>query len=101
LGRPASSHEISGGRLVLGLDAGSRTEDFEAVEVPLRERGERLNALVWYKHETAPRLPLWLGGRADAVLRRLARSGCGYTASMSSGVEGFASRWRTLQHYVV
>ena len=37
--------EISGGRLVLGLGAGSRTEDFDAVEVPLRERGKRLNAL--------------------------------------------------------
>jgi alkanesulfonate monooxygenase SsuD/methylene tetrahydromethanopterin reductase-like flavin-dependent oxidoreductase (luciferase family) len=92
--------EISGGRLVLGLGAGSRTEDFEAVEVPLRERGKRLNALVRYLHETAPELPLWFGGRADAVLRRVARSGSGYIASTSSGVEGFASRWRTLQQYV-
>ena len=72
-----------------------------AVEVPLRERGKRLNALVRYMHETAPKLPLWFGGRADAVLRRVARSGSGYIASTSSGVEGFASRWRTLQQYVV
>lgn len=46
-------------------------------------------------------LPLWFGGRADAVLRRVARSGSGYIGSTSSGVEGFASRWRTLQQYVV
>lgn len=93
--------EISGGRLVLGLGAGSRTEDFDAVEVPLRERGKRLNALVRYLQEAAPGLPLWFGGRADAVLRRVARSGSGYIGSTSSGVEGFASRWRTLQQYAV
>jgi alkanesulfonate monooxygenase SsuD/methylene tetrahydromethanopterin reductase-like flavin-dependent oxidoreductase (luciferase family) len=94
-------NEISGGRLVLGLGAGSRTEDFDAVQVPLRERGKRLNGLVRYLHEKVPELPLWFGGRVDAVLRRIARSGSGYIGSTSSGVEGFASRWRTLQQYVV
>jgi alkanesulfonate monooxygenase SsuD/methylene tetrahydromethanopterin reductase-like flavin-dependent oxidoreductase (luciferase family) len=93
--------EISAGRLVLGLGTGSRTEDFDAVEVPLRECGKRLNALVGYLQQTAPGLPLWFGGRVDAVLRRVARSGSGYIGSSRSGVEGFASRWRTLQQYVV
>ena len=35
------------------------------------------------------------------MLKRIARSGSGYIGSTSSGVEGFASRWRTLQQYVV
>src|SRR5947209_7379664 len=30
---------LSGGRFILGLGVGSRTEDFAAVEVPIKQRG--------------------------------------------------------------
>src|ERR1700687_922660 len=37
---------ISGGRLILGLGVGSRPEDFAATEVPIKQRGARMDELV-------------------------------------------------------
>lgn len=40
----ASVHELSGGRLVLGLAPGGRADDFEANGVPMNERGRIFDA---------------------------------------------------------
>ncbi|MCA1645085.1 MAG: LLM class flavin-dependent oxidoreductase [Chloroflexi bacterium] len=116
---------ISGGRLILGLGVGSRAADFAATEVPMRQRGTRMDELIdicrlaWSgapvkysgRHHAIdirpmrelpvqhPHPPVWFGGSADAVLRRTARVGQGYIASTSSGPAGFHSAWATLRGY--
>jgi probable F420-dependent oxidoreductase len=121
----ATIDRMSGGRLILGLGVGSRPEDFAATEVPIRQRGARMDELVdicklaWSgapveyrgRHHTIdigpmkelpvqqPHPPLWFGGSADAVLRRTARVGQGYIASTSSGPAGFRDAWATIREY--
>jgi probable F420-dependent oxidoreductase len=121
----ASVDWLSGGRLILGLGVGSRPEDFAATETPIKQRGARMDELVqllrpaWSgepivhhgRHHAfqlgamrqlptqRPGPPLWFGGRADAVFRRVALVGDGYIASTSSGVSGFSSGWRTIRAY--
>jgi probable F420-dependent oxidoreductase len=121
----ASIDWLSNGRLILGLGVGSRSEDFEATGTPIRERGRRMDELIqvlklaWRgepiafegRHQSlsvgrlgrlpvqAGGPPLWFGGRADAVLRRVAAVGDGYIGSTSSGVRGFSAAWSTIQRY--
>jgi alkanesulfonate monooxygenase SsuD/methylene tetrahydromethanopterin reductase-like flavin-dependent oxidoreductase (luciferase family) len=40
-----------------------------------------------------PHPPLWFGGGADAVLRRVAHVGTGFIASTSAGPKGFREKW--------
>jgi probable F420-dependent oxidoreductase len=121
----ATLDQLSNGRLILGLGAGSRPEDFAAADVPLRERGRRtadlpaLLRMAWsgqpidyqgraFAYEVGPmgvlppqgeRLPIWFGGRADAVLQRVASVGDGFIGSTSGGVDGFRSNWATIRAY--
>jgi probable F420-dependent oxidoreductase len=116
---------MSGGRLVLGLGVGSRPEDFAATEVPIKQRGRRMDEsieickLAWsgapvkfagryhsidippmrQRPVQQPHPPLWFGGGADAVLRRTARVGQGFINSTSSGLNGFRSAWAKIQTY--
>jgi probable F420-dependent oxidoreductase len=114
---------MSNGRLILGLGVGSRADDFAAAEVPLNTRGARMDELVsllklaWsgapiqftgrlHNFDLGPMgerpahpVPIWFGGGADAVLRRVATVGDGYIASTSTGVDGFRPRWATIQRY--
>jgi probable F420-dependent oxidoreductase len=116
---------MSGGRLILGLGVGSRAEDFAATEVPIHQRGARMDELLaicklaWSgapvkfngRHHAIdigpmrevpvqqPHPPVWFGGGADAVLRRTARAGQGYIASTSAGPSGFRSAWTTIGGY--
>ncbi len=95
----ATLADVSGGRFILGLGVGSRQADFDAVGVPIEERGTRMRALVRTLREQQQGVPLWFGGRADAVLRRTARYGDGYIGSTSGGVDGFRVRWQQIQAY--
>jgi probable F420-dependent oxidoreductase len=116
---------LSGGRLILGLGVGSRPEDFAATEVPIQQRGARMDELVdicklaWSgapvkyrgRHHVIdigpmrelpvqqPHPPVWFGGGAEAVLRRTARVGQGYIASTSSGPAGFRAAWATIRRH--
>ena len=116
---------LSGGRFILGLGVGSRAEDFAATEVPIEQRGRRMDEaidickLAWSgapvkfngRHHSIdvgpmrelpvqqPHPPLWFGGGADAVLRRTARVGQGFIASTSSGTAGFRAAWDKLGQY--
>jgi probable F420-dependent oxidoreductase len=93
---------LSGGRLVPGLGAGWSPEEFEAVNVPMNERGARLDELLdvleqlWTadpaeyhgKHWQLPathaalkpvrRPPIYLAGFAPAAMRRVARRADGW-----------------------
>jgi probable F420-dependent oxidoreductase len=121
----ASVDVLSNGRLIFGLGVGSRAEDFQATEVPMEQRGRRMDEaiaickLAWSgqpvkfdgRHHhldigplrelpvQQPHPPLWFGGGADAVLRRTARVGQGFIASTSSGPDGFRSQWAKLREY--
>lgn len=98
---------LSGGRLVLGVGVGGEfPPEFGAVGVPVKERGSRADEAIgvvrrlWTEervaHEgrhfqfgavtVAPKPlrvpPIWVGGRADAAMRRAGRVGDGYISHM-------------------
>ena len=90
----ATLDRISGGRLTLGLGVGGRTDDFAAANVPMRERGRRMDAAlptlrrVWRGEGTigpAPHRPggpeVLIGAAAPTALRRAAIHGDGVIAS--------------------
>ena len=92
---------ISGGRLTLGVAAGYREVEFEAMQVDFRTRGKRfvesleLMRLAWTGEPFTftgeifdlpelvvrpvpvqrPGIPLWLGGTTEVALRRVVRRG--------------------------
>ncbi|MFI6321892.1 LLM class flavin-dependent oxidoreductase [Nonomuraea sp. NPDC050556] len=85
----ASVDRLSNGRLVLGVAAGGREDDFVATGVPYGERGRRLDAMldemrqVWAGDSIGPRpvhgqIPVWVGGNSAASLRRAAKYGIGW-----------------------
>ncbi len=92
----ASLDRLSGGRFVLGVGLGGREDDFEASQVPMKQRGrhldEQLDQLkaVWRGeglHGSGPIGPtparpngpeLIVGGQTEAGFRRAARVGDGW-----------------------
>jgi probable F420-dependent oxidoreductase len=106
---------LSGGRLILGLGLGWREEEFRMFGVPLRERvrrtvetveilrrawtGERFSfdgrVYSFDQVQVTPRperpdgavVPIWLGGMADAAIRRAGRLGDGYLRTRGGNVD--------------
>jgi probable F420-dependent oxidoreductase len=104
---------ISGGRLILGVGTGWNPDEFEAVGVPVRERGARVDdhleaaKALWARRPAdfagpfttlrAARLgvppitpggpPVWVGGHSDAALRRALRFGDGWYGSGADAAE--------------
>ena len=86
----ASVHAISGGRLVLGLSIGARSDDYAAAGVGRRGRGARLSdqlfevRSVWEEGRMAPDLagfpepPVLVGGLSGRSFARMARWADGY-----------------------
>ncbi|MGH3373119.1 MAG: LLM class flavin-dependent oxidoreductase, partial [Actinoallomurus sp.] len=79
----ANLHQLSGGRLVLGVGAGWARQEFEALGVAFERRGrltdEHLTAVrsAWENVADYGRgpVPIWVGGNSDAGLRRAVRLG--------------------------
>ncbi|TDD22810.1 LLM class flavin-dependent oxidoreductase [Kribbella turkmenica] len=79
----ANLNELSGGRLVLGVGVGWARQEFEALGADFDRRGrvtdETLVEIrrVWEddKDYGSGRIPLWIGGRSTAGLRRAVRLG--------------------------
>ncbi|MGK5641164.1 LLM class flavin-dependent oxidoreductase [Streptomyces sp. URMC 126] len=95
----ATVSALSGGRLVLGVAAGGREDDFQAVDATYHDRGRRLDAQlaelrdIWQgKGEVSgigPEPPagkpqLLVGGHSSAAMRRAARLGDGWFCGGSS-----------------
>jgi alkanesulfonate monooxygenase SsuD/methylene tetrahydromethanopterin reductase-like flavin-dependent oxidoreductase (luciferase family) len=93
----ASVAAFAPGRLVVGVAAGGRADDFELSGVDYRSRGANLDAglarlrAVWSgATEVGPVLPagarptLLVGGHSDAAMRRAAEFGDGWIAGGSS-----------------
>jgi probable F420-dependent oxidoreductase len=110
----ATLDQLSGGRVILGLGVGSRPDDFEGAGVPFEHRGTRAEELVsilrlawsgepvkfqgqFYAMDVGPigprpvqpRIPVWIGGSAEAALRRVGRIADGFIGGSSRGAEGF------------
>jgi probable F420-dependent oxidoreductase len=106
----ATLHNLSGGRLILGVGVGWLEAEFNALGVPFRERGRRMDEgialmrAVWSqdpvsfkaKHIAAelddmtmlPQpvtpIPMWHGSRSEAAHRRTVRIGDGWHGSQVS-----------------
>jgi alkanesulfonate monooxygenase SsuD/methylene tetrahydromethanopterin reductase-like flavin-dependent oxidoreductase (luciferase family)/molybdopterin converting factor small subunit len=96
----ATVDSLSGGRLALGVAVGGRRDDYEAVGLPMSNRGRRFDhavevmQAVWrgepppglelpHPLVPAPRpggIPLLFGGTSDRTIERVARHGTGWTA---------------------
>ena len=112
----ATLHNLSDGRLILGVGVGWLEPEFAALGVPFKERGRRLDEglammkAVWtqdpvtFKTRYIPSvitgmtmapmpvssIPLWFGGSSDAALRRTVRLGDGWHGSRESPEEAAA-----------
>lgn len=98
----ASIDRLSEGRLMLGLGVGSREEDFLASSVDMGSRGMLMNNLlertraIWQgraepigpKPTSDGGPPLYFGGNAPAVFRRVAKYGSGWICATSGGIDG-------------
>jgi alkanesulfonate monooxygenase SsuD/methylene tetrahydromethanopterin reductase-like flavin-dependent oxidoreductase (luciferase family) len=93
---------LSRGRFVLGLGLGYRPEEFDVFGVRLADRASHLREAValcrqyWSTSVFDPARgpgepdgppPIWLGGRANAALKRAATLGDGYVAPMDGNEE--------------
>lgn len=103
---------LSGGRVILGVGAGHLRDEFDVLGVPFDERGAITDDAVdliraafaeeFPRHDgpyfrsgelgLAPRpaqraIPIWIGGRAPAALRRVARRGDGWIPQGSARAE--------------
>ncbi|MFQ5860496.1 MAG: TIGR03619 family F420-dependent LLM class oxidoreductase, partial [Dehalococcoidia bacterium] len=116
---------LSDGRVTLGMGIGSRPNDYAALGVPFGRRGRRAEEMiqvmqqVWLgepvQHQgefysvdvgpVGPRPvqpggpPLWMGGSAPLVLRRIARLASGFIARGAAGPHGFAESWEQVHQY--
>src|SRR5919106_526422 len=112
----ASVDRLSGGRLPLGLAAGSRSDDFAAVDRPFETRGRRFDAQIEAMKEVwqgktlsdsgqssvplpGHEVPVVIGGASDAAVQRTVRYGIGYTSGgagrdmMAPIAESVRKRW--------
>lgn len=100
----ATLDQISGGRVILGVGVGAMTEEFQALGIPMRQRGSLTdeciavmkelwtspnptyhsnrwsfdNLLFSPKPLQKPHIPLWIGGSSPGALRRAATAGDGW-----------------------
>ena len=107
---------LSGGRLILGLGAGWRAEEFDVFDVALDRRAARMRETVavlrgaWsdgalshsgreYSYSNvnvtpkpARPIPIWIGAFAESAVKRAGRIADGFLGSSTgtSGIEGFA-----------
>ncbi|MFQ5851810.1 MAG: LLM class flavin-dependent oxidoreductase [Candidatus Binatia bacterium] len=115
---------LSSGRLTLGIGFGSRENDFDSVGVPFKGRGSRAEEAIalmkrlwteerithcgrFYQVEStvfgprpvqSPHPPIWMGGGAEIVLRRVARLADGYICG-SSAIQDFPSLWEKISAF--
>jgi alkanesulfonate monooxygenase SsuD/methylene tetrahydromethanopterin reductase-like flavin-dependent oxidoreductase (luciferase family) len=104
----ATIQAMSGGRLVLGLGIGARSDDYEAAGVPTAGRGARLSEMIrtlrdrWDESD-GPKIdppPILSGGGSDAAVARVAMHSDGYVhgggppRSFARVVERVAAAWR-------
>lgn len=115
----ATLDQMSGGRVILGVGVGAMTPEFDALGIPMSQRGSLTNESMdimrelWSNEDPryssarwqfedlkfapkpaqasggSPHVPLWVGGSSNGALRRAARRGDGWHPSGVSA-EDFA-----------
>jgi len=113
---------LSDGRVICGASLGGRPEEYQTAGVAMDRRVTRfletLRALraLWGQGSwegvsrefqptdlemlpkpVQPRIPLWIGGRAEAVYQRVATLGDGWLASSTMTSEEFALSWANIK----
>lgn len=114
---------VTEGRFVFGVGIGYRQEEFDAFDVPFKERGARLDELLtlikllWTEDEVtfdgrfwsleratphlrplqSPHLPIWVGGTAVAGARRAGRLADGYIPNPEATEQEVAQRYRIVR----
>ena len=124
----ATLDQMSGGRVVLGVGVGAMTPEFEALGIPLSQRGSLTNESMdvmnelWANEDPrfessrwsfgdlkfepkpsqaaggSPHVPLWVGGSSPGALRRAGRRGDGWHPSGVSAEEFAIGRQSVRQH---
>ncbi len=114
---------ISNGRVTLGLGFGSRSSDYEAVEIPFEHRGSRaveqvtLMKRLWTEENVThngrfykiknltmgPRpvqnsIPIWTGGSSEVALKRAGTWADGFICG-SSAIPDFPRTWDKVADY--
>ena len=120
----ATLDQMSGGRVVLGVGVGAMTPEFDALGIPMSQRGSLTNESMDIMRELwsnenpryssdrwefgdlkfspkpvqseggSPHVPLWVGGASPGALRRAARRGNGWHPSGMSAEEFAIGRQR-------
>jgi probable F420-dependent oxidoreductase len=103
---------LSGGRMIMAVGSGSDLRDLAASGVPVEERGKRLDEGIeilrklWTESHVTYRgrfyqfedvtiepkpqngpLDIWIGGKSDAILKRVARLGDGWFPALTTPAE--------------
>ena len=117
---------LSGGRLTLGISLGGRDNEFESLGVPIKQRigrfqeGLTLMRKLWSEDSVTfhgryyhvdnvnmdpkpvqkPSIPIVMGGRADAVLKRSAEAD-GWVAGGQGSPDAYAESWQKVRAYAV
>ncbi|CAL9322039.1 LLM class flavin-dependent oxidoreductase [Streptomyces sp. SudanB182_2057] len=79
----ANLHQLSGGRLIVGVGVGWAREEFAALDVPFERRGALTDELLrtlrtaWDDEADygSGKIPIWVGGNSVAGMRRAVRFG--------------------------
>ena len=123
----ATLDQMSGGRLIMGIGVGAMTPEFEALGIPLHQRGSLTNESMdvmrelWANEDPryqsdrwafgdlkfspkpaqtragSPAVPLWVGGSSPGALRRAGRRGDGWHPSGVNAEEFAIGRQRVRQ----
>jgi probable F420-dependent oxidoreductase len=89
----SAMHDLTGGRLELGLGAGYVKEEFEAAEIPFptpRQRVDYLRRITEYLGEHAPDVPILIAGNGNRLLTVAAERAqiIGLTGGDPAGADG-------------
>ena len=116
---------LSGGRLILGVSLGGRDNEFEPLGVSMQQRVSRLREnltvmrRLWSEPQVTfhgrhyhmdnvsmepkplqkPGIPILMGGRAEAVLKRSAEEADGWIAGGQGTPEAFREAWQKVCGY--
>ncbi|MFB8387533.1 LLM class flavin-dependent oxidoreductase [Microbacterium sp. NPDC055910] len=116
---------VTEGRFVFGVGIGYRPEEFDAFDVPFKERGARLDEMLqlmkmlwtqdvvdfegrfWSLSGATPHIhpvqdphpPIWVGGTAPAGARRAGRLGDGYIPNPEATADEVEARYRLVREH--
>ncbi len=106
----ATLDRLSGGRLCLGVSLGGVPREYEALDVPMKQRAIRLERNIEVMRElwagdrlnprpVQPRLPILMGGAHDRALRRAARLCDGWIGTSGAPPADFAPKVSQVMAY--